>query len=171
MPATPIIPNERVQAARARRAANAATKAAKFEWYIRNVSGKIEMTMKQRVTLATEALKKAVVRNISVPVVKGKSGGGRGAGGRFLKQRVVVLERSKPGEFPRADTTQLMKNIFGIVEQNRMGQWCGYVGTTLVYGAILEMSTKLDRSYLRRSHSEELPTIRRILTGPMKGAA
>ena len=146
-------PAPAVTAARARRAGAAAAGDARIQWFIREVSDKITMTMEQRVKLATEHLRDRVVRNISRPVTKGT--GPRG--GR------VVVDRSKPGEFPKADTTQLMKSIFG--ETRRQD---GYVGTTLDYGLILEVSERLNRSFLVRTLSDETPTIKRILTGPIR---
>ena len=69
--------------------------------------------------------------------------------------------RSKPGEFPKADTTRLMKDIFWRMESKTSA----IVGTTLDYGLFLE--TRMDRSFLRRTYREQLPVIRKILlSGP-----
>lgn len=77
-------------------------------------------------------------------------------------QRTVVTERSKPGEFPRADTTLLRKSIFGVVQNPEPGIFDGYVGTPIDYGVWLEL--QLDRSFLLRSFAEEKPTLLKILT-------
>lgn len=148
-------PSAAVLAARARRGQQAADRSARIEWFIKEVSDKVEMTLEQRVKLATQFLKDKIVRNISRPVTKGiGSRGGR-----------VVRDRSKPGEFPKADTTQLMKTIFDdYTSQDHT--FLGHVGTPLDYGLILE--TKRDRSFLKRSLEEESGTIKRILTGPIK---
>lgn len=127
-----------------------------MEWFIREVSSKVAVTMRQRVGLATQYLKNKVVRNISTPVVKGT--GPRG--GR------VVMGRSVAGEFPHAETTQLMKTIFGEVRETSPGVFDGFVGTPLDYGLILE--TQMDRSFLVRTLREEQGTIKRILTGPIR---
>ena len=74
--------------------------------------------------------------------------------------------RSKPGEFPHAETTQLLKTIFGEVRQTARGVWDGFIGTPLSYGLILEI--KMNRSFLVRSLNEERGNIKRILTGPIK---
>lgn len=157
-------PSAAVLAARARRSQGQAARSARVEWYIENVANVIQMTMKERVKLATHFLKNKVVSNISTPV--GKAGRSRNSKGRFTKARVT--ERSKPGEFPRADTTQLMKSIFEeVIERNKMVV-DGYVGTPLDYGAILEVSSKLNRSFIKRTMQEQQNTIKRILTGPLK---
>jgi len=151
-----IVPSRAVEAARLRRVARAQKGIAKFEWFVEEVSNKISMTMQQRVRMATQFVKDRVVMNISVPVTKGIGKDGQ----------VVVTERSKPGEFPRADTTQLMKTIMSDVREAWKGVWIGRVGTPLHYGVILE--TKMYRSFLKRSLVEEKDKITRLLTGPIK---
>lgn len=130
---------------------SAAKQAIRIEWFIKEVSDKINFTMKQRVRIATELVKSQVVKNISKAV--GKSGG-------------RVTERSKPGEFPRADTTQLMKSIFGDTRTTADGAHEGYVGTPLDYGVILELYR--DRSFLRRTLDELRTPVTRILSGPIR---
>lgn len=153
-------PSAAVLAARARRGQQAADRSARIQWFIDEVSDKVEMTMDQRIKLSTQFLKAKIVRNISKAVVRAQ---GRNRLGQFTRKR--VRGRSKPGEFPRADTTQLMKTIFD--DYTKDGDHItGYVGTPLDYGLILE--TKRDRSFLKRTLDEELPTIKRILTGPIK---
>jgi hypothetical protein len=125
------------------------------EWFIKEVSDKIEMTLLQRVRLATEFLKNKVVLNISIPVERGIGRGGR----------VVVTKRSKAGEFPRAETTQLMKTIFRDTRSGR-GWAEGYCGTPIDYGVRLEL--KMNRSFLVRTLREEIGTVRRILLGPIR---
>ena len=143
------------ESATLRRAVRGAKGSVRFQWFINEVNSTIQLTMRQRVVLATELVRSRVVRNISIPVT-------RGSGGQ-------VIQRSKPGEFPRADTTTLKKDIFGIT-LSRGGVSDGFVGTTLDYGLILEISKRFDRSFLLRTFKEELPVIRKILTGPIKGA-
>lgn len=157
MPAQPIQANAAVERARARRAQTAGRRATRIEWFIKEVSETIEMTMKQRVTTATDLVKNKVIKNISTPVVKGRGP---------VSGRVVVLERSDPGEFPRADTTRLMKSIFSVVEDTMSGP-LGHVATDLDYGFILE--TQMDRPFLTRTLREEKSKVTRILTGPIKG--
>ena len=107
--------------------------------------------------LATQVLKDTVVDNIKRPVTK--STGPRG--GR------VVTNRSKSGEFPKAETTLLMKSIFSDVRPGGKDVWDGYVGTPQDYGVILEL--RMNRSFLVKTLNKELPVIRRILMGPIKG--
>lgn len=44
----------------------------------------------------------------------------------------------------------------------------GFVGTPLDYGLVLEVSKKLDRSFLKRTLDEERPLVMRLLLGPIK---
>lgn len=147
-------PSAAVLAGRGRRASTADRRNVRIEWFIKNVTSKVNLTMKVRVKLATEFVKDKVVRNISRPVTKGK-------GGR-------VTDRSKTGEFPKADTTQLMKTIFAHRSQRRKGDYEGFVGTPLDYGLILETNAKLDRSFLKRTLEENRTLVIRMLSGPIK---
>jgi hypothetical protein len=151
--------NPKVLEARARRTATAAASKTRWEWYLKEVNDKVAMTMRQRVRTATEYLKSRVIQNISRPVTKveGKRSG-----------RIVVIDRSRSGEFPKADTTQLLKTIFSDVLETTPGVWDGFVGTPLDYGAILETSARLNRSFLVRTLNEERETITKMLTGPLK---
>lgn len=151
-------PSEAVLAARERRAATSANADVRIEWFIQNVTSKLQMTAKQRVLLATNYLRDRVVKNISRPVTVGV--GPRG--GR------VVVDRSKPGEYPKADTTQLLKSIFAEVRETSPGDWTGYVGTALDYGIILETSMRLDRAFLVPTLNAERAILQKFLTGPTK---
>lgn len=143
-------------AGRARRGKAAEQRAVRMQWFIKEVCGKVAMSMRNRVSVATELVQTKVIRNIGTPVTKGT--GPRG--GR------VVAGRSKPGEFPHAETTHLQKSIFAEVKEEGKGNWVGYVGTPLSYGLILE--TRLNRSFLARTLQEERSKVRAILTGPIK---
>ncbi len=156
MPAKTATPSAAVQAARARRGTQAAARDVRVEWFLENVVQKLDLTFEQRVRLAVGYLQDKIVRNISKPVGKGK--GARSG-------RMVVTERSKPGEYPRADTTLLMKSIIGEVRQGKDGSWEGYVGTPLDYGLVLETSERLDRGFLVRTLQEQAGVITRILVG------
>ena len=148
-----------VLAARARRVAGKGASEARIEWFIAEVAEKLAITMRRRVEMATFMVKDKVVQNISRPVTKTK---GSKSG------RIVVTNRSKGGEFPKADTTQLMKGIFAGVRQVSKGNFEGFVGTPLDYGAILETNKRLNRSFLVRTLREEQSKVNRILTGPIK---
>ena len=128
----------------------------RIEWYIKEVSDKIAMTMQARVTKATQFVAAKVVKNISRPVTKGS--GPRGG--------KVVTDRSKEGEYPKAETTQLMKTIFTDVRQMAPGVWDGFVGTPLNYGLILEL--RRNRKFLAATLNEMRPTVKRILAGPIR---
>ena len=145
-----------VEAGRARRVGAAQAQQVRIEWFIREVSDKVSMAMKQRVRLAAQYLKSRVVQNISRPVTKGA--GSRGG--------YRVTGRSKAGEYPKAETTQLLKGIFDGVFESSPGVWDGFCGTPHVYGVILEL--RMNRSFLVRTLNEEQATVRRLLTGPIK---
>jgi len=128
----------------------------KDEWFIDEAVRSVNLTARQRVVLATEWLRNKTVLNISIPVVKevrDRKGGG---------QHTVVTERSKPGEFPRADTTLLRKSIFGVVVDAEPGVFDGYVGTPIEYGVRLEL--QMNRSFLLRTFAEQKPNLMKILT-------
>lgn len=144
-------------AARARRGQSGQRADVRLQWFINDVLNKVNLPLKQRTMLATEVLRRTVVQNISRPVTKAKS---------KRTGRIVVSDRSKPGEFPKADTTLLMKTIFGETRNVSEGVYDGYVGTPIDYGLRLELH--MDRSFLRRTFNDMLPTITRILTGPIK---
>lgn len=79
---------------------------------------------------------------------------------------VEISDRSKPGEYPKADTVQLLKTIFTDVVEIEPRCWAGYVGTPLMYGVVLEL--KMNRSFLLRTLNEERSKVMRILSGPIK---
>jgi len=97
----------------------------------------INVGMERRLKLVGQLLRDKVVINISIPVVKQKSS---------ITGRIIVTERSKPGEFPRADTTNLMKHIYSEYHEETMSV---HVGTNVDYGLWLE--TLMNRGFLRRS--------------------
>jgi len=152
-------PSIKVQAARARRrGAGVAKRGARVEWFIDKVSSTIQLTLHQRVKLATAFVKDRVIRNISVPVgkVKGPRGG------------IVVTERSKKGEYPRADTTLLLKSIFGKIVKSSKTRSEGHIGTPVDYGIILETNKRLDRSFLVKTLAMERARVIKLLSGPIK---
>jgi len=145
-----------------RQAAAQAGRQARFntrlQWFGDQVARGIRMTVRQRLTVAAQMLRDKVVINISNPVTKTR--GGRGGGGRSTKTRVEPASRSRSGDFPKADTTRLMKDIFYEVNEDGLE---AIVGTTLDYGLILE--TRMGRSFLVRTLNELGPQIARIITG------
>jgi len=159
MPATKGMPSAAVLAARERRAARNAERNVEIKWFIDEVSQKIQLSVFQRVRMATSFVKDQVVRNISRPVTKMTSP---------RTGRIVVTNRSKKGEYPKADTTLLRKTIFEEVRKVSESISDGYIGTPLKYGLILETSKRLDRSFLARTVKENMANIRRIIDGPIK---
>ncbi len=147
-------PSAAVAAARGRRGGADV----QFRWRIDQVVNTVNLSMEKRVKLATAIIFDRIQKNINVPVVKS-------AGGR-------VVERSKPGEYPRVETSQLKKTLLTDVEQTSPGVWWGFIGTPLDYGLFLE-SDKIaprikGRSYLVRTLNEERELVKTILTAPIK---
>lgn len=143
-----------IEAARARRAASAGERQAKTEWFIDEVSNRVKMTLQARVRLATELVKNRIIRNISRPVTK-----------TVVGRRTIVTNRSKPGEFPKADTTQLMKSVFSDYSGDN-DSYTGHVGTPIDYGVILEL--RMVRSFMVRTLRESYDDVLKILTGPIR---
>jgi hypothetical protein len=126
-----------------------------FQWFGPQVQRGISRGMAGRVKRAASYLRRRVVKNISIPVVRFQTSM---PGGTF-----TWVIRSKPGEFPRTDTARLRRDIFW----EMIGPHEAAVGTTIDYGAILEFSMR--RSFLRRTLREEQKWIMHILVhGPPK---
>jgi hypothetical protein len=100
------------------------------------------LTVAQRVKIAGQVLRDAVVINLSRPVRKFR-------GPKSKRIQVDPKSRSKPGEFPRADTTMLMKSIY---HKHIPEQVVSRIGTPLGYGVVLE--ARMNRSFLRRTLRE-----------------
>lgn len=134
----------------------------RLEWLGNQFMRGYRMSMDARVRLAAQLIRDKAVINVSTPVrkYKGPEGG----------TVVDPTSRSRPGEFPHADTTRLMTDIYYEVRgRGREGQISAIVGTTLDYGLILE--TQMNRSFLVKTMNELQPGLRRILTGPGTGRA
>jgi hypothetical protein len=126
---------------------------ARMEWFGQQIIEGLEIEFDKRLETVGQLLRDKVVANISLPVERSETG--------------RVIQRSIRGEFPRAETTRLMKDIFWEKTSRaaalRPGGSLGVtVGTTLDYGLYLEVN--LDRSFLRRTLEEERETVERILT-------
>jgi hypothetical protein len=142
-----------IASAYARREAGAGARSGRFQLFLDRLDP-LKVSLTKRVELAMLYLQTKVVQNISVPVVKEKS---------KITGRIIVTERSKPGEFPRADTTQLMKTTFVKVKEVSPEIVEGYLGTPLDYGLFLEVM--MERQWLTRTMTEEMETIRQIIVG------
>lgn len=131
----------------------------RIEWYGQQMQSNIRLGMQQRMKMATQLLRDKVVANISRPVTKTRV---RTASGR---SRTVVTDRSRPGEYPKADERWLIKSIFKEVH-TESGRVIGRVGTTLDYGLYLETSPRLNRAFLLRTLNEERARLGLIIGGP-----
>ncbi len=151
----------RQTAAGARRGARAE---ARITWFRERLEKGLKVSLRQRVKVAVQFLEDRIRQNVSRPVTKTKRQRGKATGNPPVK----AGSRSKPGEFPKAETTQLMKTLFHDVSAaNAPGGPVGFVGTPLDYGLILE--TKMKRSFLRRTLNEEMTKVRTILTAGLPG--
>ncbi len=156
-----------IEKALIRRTGRAEKGLTRIVWKIEEVKKKVRFSLGQRVRLATGLVFQSTLLNISKSVGRGKitvPGTGRGTGKR-KRTKTIVTERSKPGEFPRADTTILMTSLFMGVVKEKTRTW-GYIATPQDYGLILEI--KLNRSFLVRTLRAHDHTIRRILTRPIR---
>lgn len=150
------------------RAARAERFGKRLEWFGEQLKKDLKISMRSRVRIATQLLRDGTVINISRPVTKTRVKQSRGAGGRFRADRIVSSGRSKRGEFPKADTTRLMKDVFADVTETR-NEIRGIVGITLDYGLVLEL--KMDRSFLVRTLNEMKGTLAHVLTSGAGGGA
>lgn len=128
-------------------------------WYGDKVQNNIQVNAKKRLLIAGQALRDLIVVNISRPVTKTRVKA-TGAAAREQKTMTKVTNRSKPGEYPKADTTRLMKDIFYDTRKDGMSV---IVGTSLDYGAVLELSTRLDRAYIMKTYNENRDKLARII--------
>lgn len=138
---------------------------ARVEMFTAKVLTSANLKVKARVMMAGQLIRDKVVINISQPVRKYKKvvyvwDNAQQKKVRRVRTVVDPSSRSKPGEFPRADTTRLMKDIFYRYVD---AETAAYIGTTLNYGLILE--TKMNRSFLRRTMLELRDQIILILSG------
>lgn len=150
----------------ARNAASRANRAVRINCrmvsYVDKVFENTKLSVFARLRIAAQMTRDATVYNISRPVTKRTSrstvmthGLGWSKKRTVSKTRVDPKSRSKPGEFPKADTTRLMKDIFYDIDRKQL---VARVGTTLDYAIFLE--TRLNRSFLRRTLTQMLPFIR-----------
>jgi hypothetical protein len=147
-------------------------KGVRIKWHGDKVAADLRAGMERRLTLAAAHLRNSVVKNISVPVGKAK-----------IRGRVRVTDRSLPGEYPRADTSRLLRDIFFQVEggaETRGAEAAtvkravgagkrivrAIVGTTLRYGAVHELGV---RPFLIRTWLEQRKLIHRIMTVQRSG--
>ena len=136
---------------------------AAVSWNSQAVMGPAIRAVIARMKLSGEHLKNAHIMNLSAPVTKIKrkrrrttSRGTKGSSYTY----VDPTSRSKPGEYPRADTGELRRNTFSDVEvQGPIVTLI--VGTSKKYGERLE--TKMDRKGLRSTLLEELGTVNQIM--------
>lgn len=143
----------RLEKSRKARVAGIKRKGISIEWFGKQVEQRVSFTMLQRMQVVVRLLRNQTILNISRPVTK-----------RITDNKVIVTDRSKPGEFPKADRTLLMSTLITNVKVIRKNVIEGMVGTPLDYGVWLE--TKLDRRFLTRTLNENLGSVRTILTAP-----
>lgn len=125
----------------------------KLQLTVDKVVNTMTLAAAKRVRIAGELLRDRIVVNLSRPVRKYKSR-------RTGRIAVDPASRSKPGEFPRADTTRLMKSIF---HEHDAATATSRVGTNLKYGVILEF--RMNRSFIRRTLNEIRSQLMLIVRG------
>lgn len=115
----------------------------RIEWFDRQIMAGMNIEFEKRIDILAQLIRDKIVANLSLPVERG-----------------AVVKRSKPREFPRAETTRLMRDIFW----DRSSRLKRIVGTSLDYGLYLELK---ERSFLRRTLDEERSLVESILTRRM----
>ena len=143
-------PSAAVLAGRSRRTSATAAGTVRWEWRIPNLLNKVNLGMEERVRIATELLLSKITQNINIAVTR--------SSGR-------VTGRSKPGEYPHAETSHLKRTTFKDHKNYGNGIIDGYIGTPLDYGLILE--TRMNRSFLVRSLNENAVKLGLIMTRPI----
>lgn len=155
---------------------------ARLVWYGEQVAKDIKIPLMGRVKLAAQLLRDKVVANVSRPVFKYKKKLTRGPRKGQTVTKVLEDSRSKPGEFPKAETSTLMRNIVWQMESTNISNPIAQVlvpeqiqrqsaaagaklKTTLDYALALETSERLDRSFMLRTFNESEPILRNVITG------
>jgi len=120
----------------------------------------VQTKMLKRLELIGMHLQKSLMKKLGKPVTKGKRtrfrSTSRGAAGSSY---TFASNRSKAGEYPRADSTNLMTGVFYDVIKNPVSPSVR-VGHQAKYGVILE--EKLNRKLLRANLYEEMAFIQRV---------
>jgi len=157
------------------RIANATRVVLQEDWYINPVLSLFFKTFRNRMERATNYLQAKVVKNISRPVTKeyfvrdGVTDPGFDQNQHKTARKTSVAfisNRSKKGEFPKEDTSRLVKSIKAYYVNDSSGKIMGAVGSEVDYAIKLE--TTMQRSFLIRTLYEEMGTLRRILGSPIK---
>jgi hypothetical protein len=131
----------------------------------------LRQNLSGRLALAALLLQKKVQLNLNIPVMKIPRIRVRNTsrfpfGGPVGSQYTYVPpeSRSKPGEFPRADTTLLRDSIFADGPHIDGDRIMYRVGMPLDYGAALELA--MDRSFLVRTLDEMWTDLYSIINAP-----
>lgn len=129
----------------------------RVEWFEGPAFLKIKTTLAGRVALAGQLVRDDVVVSLSRPVTKfvKKTNPKKDKDGQKSRTVVKPGSRSKPGQYPKAETTRLMKSI----TYSQVGLEAR-IGTNVDYGLLHETR---DRPFLSRSLKKLRKTIKRIL--------
>lgn len=125
----------------------------RIDWAGPRVQASMRRGMKTRLALIGSMLGSQVKVNLSVPVLKRKSA---------KTGKLVVVQRSKPGEFPRLDTGALRRGIF----YEMLSDSEVIIASDRWYSLPLEQ--QMERQFLTRSLRENLSHIERILGAPIR---
>lgn len=134
-----------------------------LKWNTTLLNAQIQKGLTHRFSLIGEHVTNAHKTNLSRPVTKlkkkRKRKTSRGAKGSSYTA-ADPNSRSKAGEYPKAETGLLMKNIFWDLKATPIGLQLK-IGTPSKYGAALE--TDAGRKGLRATMIQEVPMIKNIL--------
>jgi len=137
----------------------------RLKWFGNAVARGVMDAIRPRAFFAGQYLQDKIKLNISIPVVKRTNP---------ITGREEVVQRSKPGEYPRLETGKLRASIFHEVENITpmlinliVGVPAEFGGESMEYGARLELSARLNRSFLLRTFNEERKALETIMGQPL----
>lgn len=125
----------------------------------------IEREFNGRLNVCAIALTNHAKKLISIEGA-GKTGPGRGAGGRFTKGKLIYgANPSAPGDPPHKQTGRLMGSVAW-----EAAELVRRVGSNVTYSRWLELGTSrmAPRPWLRRALYEMTPFIRAVISRPMR---
>lgn len=121
----------------------------RIEWYAPAVTAAVDAEIANRVYRVGQHVFKKIQENISV----------------WVEYQGNKIKRSKPGEYPRQETSKLRRSVYVQLKRTKLGAEVR-LGARAPYAIVLE--TSLNRSFIQRTWREEYPTIERMLKKPIR---
>jgi len=120
----------------------------RIKWYGDAVNAEFNAKAKAAMRIVVQVVRSGIVRRISTSARAGGMGGPKGRRSPKRNTKAMRFNHSKPGQPPHKDTGTLARSIFGQVDPVGWhgGVIVGRVGTTVKYGAYLELGVKKSRT-------------------------